>query len=258
MKLLMHYLIVIAMLLSFSIYSCKPVKKELSVGNPAFITATSLNCRKEASSFGAIVGSFLQGDMVVVREKGIKKDTIDGRENFWYLVEKDATKGWVFGGYLSPVLYEQKDLLGNYYEKYGENVQRDNVIGNVILHLESDTYRMTSFSARIEYEKAIEESGTVEFLDNMIVLRPQARKTRPNLLESGSPYGDPYRNSYQNSYQGGQGAGSAQEQRYSKGESESNKRMLYVRKLGDKFYLLYSPTISSTQITKANRYMEKN
>jgi hypothetical protein len=251
-------MIIAAMFLSFSIYSCKPGKKEIAIGQPAYISATSLNCRKEPTSFGTIVGSFLQGDRVEVREKGAKKETIDGKENYWYLVEKGSVKGWVFGGYLAPVLYEKNELMGNYYQKWNDTMPPDNYIGREILSLDGDTYTMVSYSAKLQGEKAVEENGTVEFRDDSIVLRPQARKTKPNLLESGSPYGGPYDSSYQDSYRGQVTAGSTEEKKYSSGESETYKQTLHIRKLNGKFYLVHSAAVVSTQIKNETRYFEKN
>ena len=257
MKLLMHYLIIAAMILSFSISSCTG-KKELSVGKPAFITATALNCRKDPSSTGVVVGSFVQSDMVKVLEKGTKKDTIDGKENYWFLVEKDATKGWVFGGYLAPALYDKtSDLHGNYYLRYGENTQPDPALDDTILALDANTYTLISYSKRNRELKAIDINGTVEYQDNMIILRPEKRRTRQGLLASGSPYGDPYQNSYQNSYQGGQNAGPVEEKNYSKTDSELFKQTLYLRKLSDKTYLVFTPAIFTNQVTKLPKYMEK-
>lgn len=257
MKLLIHYPVIAALVISFSVCSCTG-KKELSVGKPAFITATALNCRKDPSSTGVVVGSFMQSDMVKVLDKSSKKDTIDGKENYWFLVEKDATKGWVFGGYLTPALYEKtNELYGNYYLRFGENVQPDPTIDDTILSLDEKTYSMVSYSAKFKEQKAIDISGTVEYQDNVIILRPEKRRTRQGLLVSGSPYGDPYQNSYQNSYMGAQNAGPTEVKNYTKTDSDLFKQTLYLRKLGDKTYLVFTPAITSNQVTKLPKFMEK-
>lgn len=251
MKLITSCLAIFVITLSFIMTGCS--KKEIGVGKPAYISATSLNCRQNPSTTGAVTGNFKQSDLVSILEKGQKKETIDGKENFWYLVQKDSTKGWVFGGYLSPTLYQdKKELSGNFYKKYSN--QPDNIFGDVVINLDEKKYYMISFSSKIQGEQAIAEYGNVEYLENSVILRPELIKTKPELLRSS--YGYENNESPYDSYGYRKTGGPTEEKKYSKSESESAKHVYFIKKSNNKIYLT-NVTSPFADVTKLSNYFEK-
>lgn len=205
--------------------------KEIAVGKPAFITATSLNCRDQAGTFGKITGNFKQSDKVRVNQKSTKKETIDGKENYWYLVENGKSIGWVFGGYLSRNLYDNsKELYGNYYMKFSD--EPETVFGNVILSIaDNKTYTLFYFTPGND-QKVVDEQGVFELLDDSVVLRPLKRISRMYLVQNNSPY-DSY-GSYGNSSE-------PEEINYTKEGSENNKYQYYIRFYQGKILLVSEP-----------------
>ena len=237
------FILMVIMLAAVS--SCD--NKAITVGKPAFITATSLNCRDQAGTSGKITGNFKQSEKVMVLEVSSKKDKIDNIEANWYYIQNDDVKGWVFGGYLSRSLYENKDeLIGNYYMRFGD--QADNVYGNVILSIEKElTYTLIYFSQN-ESDKIIDETGSIVFTDDSIVFKPQKRITQMYLIDR-SPYDSYSYDSYGNIQ-------SPTVTEFSKEASETYQYSLFIRKYKDKVYLAYS-SVPPYEVTRENSYLEK-
>ncbi|MCD6121105.1 MAG: SH3 domain-containing protein [Spirochaetales bacterium] len=101
--------IIIALFSSLS--SCKR-KEEISTiplpATPAFtigtqwgvITSHFLRLRKNPDSKARILTHLRKGTLVEIMTKSTKREKIEGQDSYWYQINYNGLKGWIFGGYL--------------------------------------------------------------------------------------------------------------------------------------------------------------
>ena len=70
-------------------------------GDVALLNDSDVRIRTEAGTSGAILGKLDRGEMVLILERGSRKDTIGGATATWYRIRTAAgIEGWVFSAFL--------------------------------------------------------------------------------------------------------------------------------------------------------------
>lgn len=67
----------------------------------AVVTSPLLRIRGEPSNKAAVIQYIRAGAVVEVIGKSDKEDQVEDQTDFWYRINYDGLKGWVFGTYLS-------------------------------------------------------------------------------------------------------------------------------------------------------------
>jgi hypothetical protein len=109
--------IVIA-LASLVLYTCAKPEETTSIDLPAtsvlsaksyfgIITSSHLRLRVQPDITSDAVTTLWRGYVLEILSKDNDLDTVEGQKNYWYQVNYDGLRGWVFGGYVA--LYESRD-----------------------------------------------------------------------------------------------------------------------------------------------------
>ena len=119
-----RYYISIALILAIAslLPSCKKKEQIFVIDLPptqvleqktsyAVITSSHLRLRTEPSVKSKAVTTLWQGYILEIISKSSKMDNVEGEDNYWYQVNYDGLKGWVFGSYikLSPSYEKAKE-----------------------------------------------------------------------------------------------------------------------------------------------------
>lgn len=64
-------------------------------------TAAGLTMREQPGTSGKSIAVIPDGSTVKIIDKGSAEETISGKTGFWYKVDWNGKKGWVFGGFLA-------------------------------------------------------------------------------------------------------------------------------------------------------------
>jgi len=64
------------------------------------ITSHFLRLRKNPDSKARILAHLRKGTIVEIMTKSTKRETIEGQNSYWYQINYNGLKGWIFGGYL--------------------------------------------------------------------------------------------------------------------------------------------------------------
>jgi uncharacterized protein YgiM (DUF1202 family) len=79
-----------------------PATPVLSVrSNWAVVLSPLLRVREQPDSRSKVLQHIRQGVVVEVIGKSDREDEIEGQQDYWYRINYDGLKGWVFGPYLS-------------------------------------------------------------------------------------------------------------------------------------------------------------
>ncbi len=67
----------------------------------AVVKSPLLRVRDQATGQAAVLAHIRMGSVVEVISKSDKQDTVENDTSFWYRVNYEGLKGWVFGSYIS-------------------------------------------------------------------------------------------------------------------------------------------------------------
>ncbi len=67
----------------------------------AVVTSPLLRIREQPSSSSAVIQHVRMGAVVEVLAKSDTEDQVEDETNYWYRINYDGLKGWVFGNYLA-------------------------------------------------------------------------------------------------------------------------------------------------------------
>jgi uncharacterized protein YgiM (DUF1202 family) len=67
----------------------------------AVVKSPLLRIRDQPSGQSTVLAHIRMGAVVEVISKSDKQDTVEGETSFWYRVDYEGLKGWVFGTYIS-------------------------------------------------------------------------------------------------------------------------------------------------------------
>ena len=108
-KRLASFILSIALL--SSVFSCTKKEKIPAIPLPAtpvftirtewgVITSHFLRLRKNPDSKTRILAHLRRGTIVEIMTKSTKRETIERQNSYWYQINYNGLKGWIFGGYL--------------------------------------------------------------------------------------------------------------------------------------------------------------
>ena len=72
----------------------------------AVVVSPLLRVREQADTRSTVLQHIRQGAVVEVIGRSDREDEIEGRQDYWYRINFEGLKGWVFGPYLS--LYDSR------------------------------------------------------------------------------------------------------------------------------------------------------
>ena len=121
-----YYMTIAIILAIASLFSCKKKEELFTVELPptqvleqktnyAVIASSHLRLRTEPSVKSKAVTTLWQGYILEIVSKSSKMDSVEGSDNYWYQINYDGLKGWVFGSYI---------ILAPSYEKAKEESQK--------------------------------------------------------------------------------------------------------------------------------------
>ena len=98
--------------LAFAVFSCNrssgaervslPPTPVLSIRSTwAVVKSPLLRVRDQPSGQATVLAHIRMGAVVEVIGKSDKEDTVENETSFWYRVNYEGLKGWVFGSYVS-------------------------------------------------------------------------------------------------------------------------------------------------------------
>ncbi len=97
-----------------------PVTKAITKkSNYALITSSHLRLRTEATINSKALTILWKGYILEILRKSDIRDSVEGKENYWYLISYDGLKGWVFGSYIDVYSSREKAIAA----KTAENNQ---------------------------------------------------------------------------------------------------------------------------------------
>ncbi len=79
-----------------------------SNSNYAVITSSHLRLRSEPTISSKAITILWKGYILEIVSKSDKKDFVENKEGFWYLISYDGLKGWVFGSYIDVFSSREK------------------------------------------------------------------------------------------------------------------------------------------------------
>jgi hypothetical protein len=180
-----RHIAIIAAIIFILCTGCSTKKEaayNLKKGGIAYVTVAVLNFRSQPGFQGKREGKFSYGDKLVIEDISEKKEVIEQRKAYWYLVRLDKKEGWVFGGYLSPTPLEYKTAV-DVKEKV-QGIYYFCSTGNVtdcshILSIDGENYIEKRFDPTLGISDTY--TGKIAFHADAITLIPYNRKVRPSL-----------------------------------------------------------------------------
>lgn len=105
------HLILIIIITFFFITNCEKEKEVRSIILPptsvlqvetlwGVIESPHLRLREKPSYDSRIVRYLTSGFVLEIVSRGNNKETIEGKQDYWYQINYNGVNGWVFGGYL--------------------------------------------------------------------------------------------------------------------------------------------------------------
>ncbi len=122
-------LLSLIILSAFSLSACRkdieiknvelPVTRAITKkSNFALITSSHLRLRTEPTISSKAVTILWKGYILEILRKSDIRDFVEGKENYWYLINYDGLKGWVFGSYIDIYSSREKAVTaGNSADK---------------------------------------------------------------------------------------------------------------------------------------------
>jgi hypothetical protein len=65
------------------------------------VTSPLLRIREEPSNKSAVLSHIRMGAVIEVIAKSDKEDTVENEVSYWFRVNYEGLKGWVFGSYIA-------------------------------------------------------------------------------------------------------------------------------------------------------------
>lgn len=100
----------ICLMLLVSIFSCQKPKEEILLlpeisllkkkSSWGVVVTNYLRLRKEPNKDSSVIRSIPKGQIAEIQSNTGKLETIEEETSYWYRVDFDGVKGWVFGAYL--------------------------------------------------------------------------------------------------------------------------------------------------------------
>jgi hypothetical protein len=119
-------LIMPAFLIALSCVSCARNDNQRKVSFPpapvltvrstwAVVTSPLLRLREEPTNKGTVLSHIRMGAVVEVIAKSDKEETIEEQTGYWYRINYEGLKGWVFGTYLE--VFDSRSKADTFAEK---------------------------------------------------------------------------------------------------------------------------------------------
>ncbi|MBN2737527.1 MAG: SH3 domain-containing protein [Spirochaetales bacterium] len=109
---------ILSILLLMSLFSCeKPREETLTLPSISLLEKKSswgvvitnyLRLRKEPDKDAGLIRSIPKGQIAEILSNTSKLETIEEQSSYWYRVNFDGLKGWVFGSYLEIFNSQEK------------------------------------------------------------------------------------------------------------------------------------------------------
>ncbi|MDX9801549.1 MAG: SH3 domain-containing protein [Spirochaetia bacterium] len=79
--------------------------------NFAVITSSHLRLRVEPTTKSKAITTLWKGYILEIISRSTKKEIAEGQENYWYQINYDGLRGWIFGAYVKvyPTLEKAKE-----------------------------------------------------------------------------------------------------------------------------------------------------
>ncbi len=81
--------------------------------NFAVISSSHLRLRTEPTINSKAVTILWKGYILEILRKSDIRDFVEGKENYWYLINYDGLKGWVFGSYIDIYSSREKAVAAS-------------------------------------------------------------------------------------------------------------------------------------------------
>ncbi len=81
--------------------------------NFAVITSSHLRLRTEPTISSRAVTILWKGYIMEILRKSDSRDFVEGKEDYWYLINYDGLKGWVFGSYIDIFSSREKAVTAS-------------------------------------------------------------------------------------------------------------------------------------------------
>ena len=81
--------------------------------NYAVITSSHLRLRTEPTISSKAITILWRGYILEILRKSDIRDFVEGKENYWYLINYDGLKGWVFGSYIDIYSSREKAVTAS-------------------------------------------------------------------------------------------------------------------------------------------------
>lgn len=119
-------LILPVLLIALSAVSCARSDSQRKVSFPptpvltvrstwAVVTSPLLRVREEPTNKGTVLSHIRMGVVVEVIAKSDKEETIEEQTAYWYRINYEGLKGWVFGSYLE--VFDSRSKADKFAEK---------------------------------------------------------------------------------------------------------------------------------------------
>jgi SH3-like domain-containing protein len=98
-------------ILSILLVSCRGKKREQTIQLPStsvltirsnwgVVKSNYLRMRTEPSKSAAVLDGLTKGTVVEVLSSTEKEETIENETSYWFRIDMEGLKGWIFGAYL--------------------------------------------------------------------------------------------------------------------------------------------------------------
>ena len=81
----------------------------------AVVTSPLLRIREEPSNKSSVLSHIRMGAVIEVIAKSDREDTLENEVSFWYRVNYEGLKGWVFGSYIE--IFDSRTKAEKYAQK---------------------------------------------------------------------------------------------------------------------------------------------
>ena len=138
--------------------------------NILFVNASNgLRIRDEPSLSGNRIDLLSHNEPVFIIERSENQDIIDDIMDYWYFIESNEIRGWVFGGYLNETVEELKLNEENIIGRY--------IFNSIIIRKEENVYKREFHSniniVNFEIEQIENNKYAIKHNDPLFVLFPR-------------------------------------------------------------------------------------
>ncbi|MCL2293767.1 MAG: SH3 domain-containing protein [Spirochaetes bacterium] len=109
-----YYIAILIILITSSLFSCRRKEEIIVVDLPpvqvleqrtnfAVIMSPHLRLRTEPSVQSRAIITLWRGYILEIVSRSPRRDTVDGKEDFWYQISFSGLRGWVFGAHIMLV-----------------------------------------------------------------------------------------------------------------------------------------------------------